>query len=362
MVPHLAAAALARGAEMAGAQLFENVSVTGILQDRGAVTGVSTDMGDIACEYVVIAAGMWSRDIGLSAGVKVPAHGRRAHVPRHQAHGTALRREVPPRPGRADLLPPGPGGEGRNPDGRLRVGRQALARRPPRRLQLQPGGARLGALQGVLGKRHIQGASHGRGGHRSLLRQRRELHPGQPLHPGRGARAAEHVPVHGPELHRHSCRARLGPRRRRVDGRGPSHDGPVGGRPKAFPPVPERAQVPLRPHRGIGGDPVRDALAPQADGDRPDGAQVAPPRPAGRPRRVLRRGGGMGATQLVRSRGSRPEVRVLLRTAELVRLLGRRAPGRAGGRGPLRPDLLRQVHPAGRRRRPRPPAAMRKRR
>ncbi len=72
MVPHLAAAALARGAEMAGAALFENVSVTSILQDRGAVTGVSTDMGDIACEYVVIAAGMWSRDIGLSAGVKVP--------------------------------------------------------------------------------------------------------------------------------------------------------------------------------------------------------------------------------------------------------------------------------------------------
>ena len=72
MVPHLAAAALARGAEMAGAQLFENVSVTGILQDRGAVTGVSTDQGDIACDYVVIAAGMWSRDLGLDAGVKVP--------------------------------------------------------------------------------------------------------------------------------------------------------------------------------------------------------------------------------------------------------------------------------------------------
>ena len=72
MVPHLAAAALARGAEMSGVALVENVSVTGILHDDGAVTGVSTDAGDIACEYVVNAAGMWSRDLGMTAGVKVP--------------------------------------------------------------------------------------------------------------------------------------------------------------------------------------------------------------------------------------------------------------------------------------------------
>jgi 4-methylaminobutanoate oxidase (formaldehyde-forming) len=72
MVPHLAASALARGAEMGGATLIENVSVTGVRHEGGAVTGVSTDRGDVACEYVVNAAGMWSRALGTSAGVKVP--------------------------------------------------------------------------------------------------------------------------------------------------------------------------------------------------------------------------------------------------------------------------------------------------
>ncbi len=73
-IPASAAMSVARGAEMGGTRIIENVQVTGVTQEAGAVTGVSTDRGDIECEVVVCAAGMWSRQLGLSAGVDIPLH------------------------------------------------------------------------------------------------------------------------------------------------------------------------------------------------------------------------------------------------------------------------------------------------
>ncbi len=64
--------ALAKGARMGGARLFEETKVTGIKQDKGRVTGVITDKGEIRAEYVVNCAGMWAREVGKMAGVHVP--------------------------------------------------------------------------------------------------------------------------------------------------------------------------------------------------------------------------------------------------------------------------------------------------
>ncbi len=66
--------ALAKGAKMGGAKLFENVSVTGIHIKDGRATGVKTEQGDISSEIVVNCAGLWGRQVGLMAGVKVPLH------------------------------------------------------------------------------------------------------------------------------------------------------------------------------------------------------------------------------------------------------------------------------------------------
>lgn len=68
------AAALAKGARQAGAQLLENVRVTGILTGGGRVTGVETEAGTIATDCVANCAGMWAREIGLMAGTDVPLH------------------------------------------------------------------------------------------------------------------------------------------------------------------------------------------------------------------------------------------------------------------------------------------------
>ncbi len=67
-------AAYVKGARMHGAKCIEGVTVTGILRGNGRVTGVRTEHGDIACEFVVNAAGMWSRALGRLAGVNVPLH------------------------------------------------------------------------------------------------------------------------------------------------------------------------------------------------------------------------------------------------------------------------------------------------
>jgi 4-methylaminobutanoate oxidase (formaldehyde-forming) len=64
--------ALSKGAIAGGASLFEGVSVTGILQSGGRVTGVATDRGEIQADYVVNCAGMWARQVGEWAGVSVP--------------------------------------------------------------------------------------------------------------------------------------------------------------------------------------------------------------------------------------------------------------------------------------------------
>ncbi len=66
--------ALAAGAKSRGAKFFENAKVTGILTDKGAVTGIETAVGNIMADKVVLATGMWSRHLGRSVGVSIPLH------------------------------------------------------------------------------------------------------------------------------------------------------------------------------------------------------------------------------------------------------------------------------------------------
>jgi 4-methylaminobutanoate oxidase (formaldehyde-forming) len=70
--PANVAMSLAKGARLLGAKVFEGVTVTGITQAGGRVTGVITDHGAIESEYVVNCAGMWAKQLGALAGVSVP--------------------------------------------------------------------------------------------------------------------------------------------------------------------------------------------------------------------------------------------------------------------------------------------------
>jgi glycine cleavage system aminomethyltransferase T/glycine/D-amino acid oxidase-like deaminating enzyme len=66
--------ALAKGAKMGGARIYEGAKVTGIKKKGDRVSGVITDQGEIEAEYVVNCGGMWARELGKMAGVNVPLH------------------------------------------------------------------------------------------------------------------------------------------------------------------------------------------------------------------------------------------------------------------------------------------------
>lgn len=64
--------ALAKGARMAGAKLFEDTKVLRVQIDEGVIKGVETEHGFINCEKVVLCAGMWTRPFAAAHGVNVP--------------------------------------------------------------------------------------------------------------------------------------------------------------------------------------------------------------------------------------------------------------------------------------------------
>ena len=65
---------LAKAAKRGGAKIFEQSPVETILTKNGRISGVRVNGRVIECEYVVLATGMWSRQIGEKIGVSIPLY------------------------------------------------------------------------------------------------------------------------------------------------------------------------------------------------------------------------------------------------------------------------------------------------
>ncbi len=65
---------LAKSARKEGAQIFEKSSVEKIIKKNGRVSGVIVNGHTIECEYIVLATGMWSRQIGEDSGFSIPLY------------------------------------------------------------------------------------------------------------------------------------------------------------------------------------------------------------------------------------------------------------------------------------------------
>ena len=65
---------LAKAARKEGVEIFEKSPVEKILKKNGKVAGVKVNGQSIECEYIVLATGMWSRQIGEDAGLSIPLY------------------------------------------------------------------------------------------------------------------------------------------------------------------------------------------------------------------------------------------------------------------------------------------------
>jgi len=72
---------LARKAREAGAQIFEGVDVTGISYDGGRACAVQTPHGEIACEAVIAAPGVWTPEWWAMQGLEPTVHHNGREVP-----------------------------------------------------------------------------------------------------------------------------------------------------------------------------------------------------------------------------------------------------------------------------------------
>ena len=64
--------ALAKGARSRGVRIVEDIAVTGLRTKDGAISGVDTEQGSIETETVVLATGVWTRQLAAQIGVNVP--------------------------------------------------------------------------------------------------------------------------------------------------------------------------------------------------------------------------------------------------------------------------------------------------
>jgi sarcosine oxidase subunit beta len=74
--PALTTRAFARAAERHGATAWHETATLGLLVDGARVTGVRTSRGDVQADAIVLAAGAWTDELALSAGLRLPIRTR----------------------------------------------------------------------------------------------------------------------------------------------------------------------------------------------------------------------------------------------------------------------------------------------
>ena len=70
--------AYAGAARSRGAEYFENTKVESLIQTKDGWK-VITENGEIACEHIVNAAGLWAKQVGRMAGIELPVSPLKHH-------------------------------------------------------------------------------------------------------------------------------------------------------------------------------------------------------------------------------------------------------------------------------------------
>ena len=72
--PSDVALALSKGAKARGVQIFEDTRVTGLQKKGGRISGIETGDHVIKADEVVVACGLWSREVAAMAGAHMPLY------------------------------------------------------------------------------------------------------------------------------------------------------------------------------------------------------------------------------------------------------------------------------------------------
>ena len=344
--PGVATFATARAAFDRGVRIVEDCRVTGFRLDGGARDRRrDRPRASIECEVAVIAAGLWSRDLGLLAGARAAAARRRAHVGADGAgRGREPRPAHPARPRRPLLRAPLPRRPGHR---RLRAGRQAARRRvDPARTSPSASSSPTGSTSSCRSPKARRRVPALRGrALRALPQRARELHPRRRLPARRDGRGGGTLRGRRPELAGHHLRPgrRPGPGRR---GSTPAR------RPSTRPSVDVRRFAPEQANAAL---PASNARARGWAASTPcTGRSCSPRRRAAcgacrsttvwpRPAPASARPAGWERANWYAPPGVRAGLPLLLRPPELVRGGGRGAPRGARGGRALRPLLVREV-------------------
>lgn len=75
--PFLTTFALKEGAVRYGARFYKFTEVKRLLKEKERIKGVETAEGQILADKVVLASGVWTRDLGRTIGMKFPVYGER---------------------------------------------------------------------------------------------------------------------------------------------------------------------------------------------------------------------------------------------------------------------------------------------
>jgi sarcosine oxidase, subunit beta len=74
--PYRSTRAFVNAAQRAGARILTDTAVTGIETEGGRISGVETSGGNLACDWVLNAAGAWASDLSMWLGLRIPVRPR----------------------------------------------------------------------------------------------------------------------------------------------------------------------------------------------------------------------------------------------------------------------------------------------
>ena len=338
------AQSLAKGARMHGAKLFEGVGCTGFEIEDGRVDGGrAPTAGTIACDKVVLCAGMWSRQIGALAGVSVPLQPvKHQYVITEKIDGIA--------PGMATIRDPDRRTYFKEEVGGLVFGGYepdpiAWTRRSCRsdfefqlfdddwdhfEQHMTAAMARIPALEKTGIKQMINGPG--------------DVHARRQFHPRRGAGGAELLRRRRLQRLRHRLGRRRGLGARRLGDEAASADGPLGRRHPPLLRAPPRPRLDARAHaRGLR-QALHHRLPARGIRERPAAHRLAALRAAeGAPRRASARSSAGSGPTGSRRPGDEPRDIYSIGRGNWFDAVGEEHRGGARGGGALRPVVLRQV-------------------